>query len=329
MAEDATRPLLAVRGLEVHFPVARGLLSRRAIAKVRAVDGVDLDLARGEAVGLVGESGCGKSTLGRAILQLIRPSAGEVRFDGRELGGLAEAELRPMRRRMQMVFQDPFSSLNPRMTVGNAVIEPMLAHGLASRSDAGERAAALFRMVGLDPQMLRRYPHEFSGGQRQRVGIARALAVEPDFVVCDEPVSSLDVSIQAQILNLLIELRHRLGLTYVFISHDLAVVRHLADTVAVMYLGEIVEHVAAERLFEAPAHPYTRSLLAAVPEVGGKHAAARDVVESETGSAEARPSGCAFHPRCPVAQPRCRTEPPPLMAIGPDRSHRVRCWLYG
>ncbi|HYX02270.1 MAG TPA: oligopeptide/dipeptide ABC transporter ATP-binding protein [Reyranella sp.] len=329
MAEDATRPLLAVRGLEVHFPVARGLLSRRAIAKVRAVDGVDLDLARGEAVGLVGESGCGKSTLGRAILQLIKPSAGEVRFDGRELGGLAEAELRPMRRRMQMVFQDPFSSLNPRMTVGNAVIEPMLAHGLASRSDAGERAAALFRMVGLDPQMLRRYPHEFSGGQRQRVGIARALAVEPDFVVCDEPVSSLDVSIQAQIVNLLEELRERLRLSYLFIAHDLAVVRHLSDRVAVMYLGRIVEIAPKRRLYANPLHPYTKALLSAVPVPDRAVEARRQrmLLAGEVPSPLRPPTGCRLHPRCPMAMEQCRTVVP---ALRPQTDgHWVACHLYG
>jgi oligopeptide transport system ATP-binding protein len=329
MADEGTRPLLAVRGLEVHFPVSRGLLSRRAIGKVRAVDGVDLDLGRGEALGLVGESGCGKSTLGRAILQLVRPTAGQVRFDDRELTGLSEAELRPLRRRMQMVFQDPFSSLNPRMTVGDAVTEPMLAHGLASRADASDKAAALFRMVGLDPQMLRRYPHEFSGGQRQRVGIARALAVEPDFVVCDEPVSSLDVSIQAQIVNLLEELRERLRLTYLFIAHDLAVVRHLSDRVAVMYLGRIVEVAPKRSLYANPMHPYTKALLSAVPVPDRAVEASRQrmLLPGEVPSPLRPPTGCRLHPRCPMAREECRTVVPPLRPQADG--HWVACHLYG
>jgi oligopeptide transport system ATP-binding protein len=329
VVEAATRKLISVHGLEVHFSLARGLLSRRAPGTVHAVDGVDFDLGRGETLGLVGESGCGKSTLGRAILQLVRPTAGQVRFDDRELGHLSEAELRPLRRRMQMIFQDPFSSLNPRMTVGDAVTEPMLAHGLAGRSDAVDKAAALFRMVGLEPQMLRRYPHEFSGGQRQRIGIARALAVEPEFVVCDEPVSSLDVSIQAQIVNLLEELRERLRLTYLFIAHDLAVVRHLSDRVAVMYLGRIVE-IAPKRSFYAnPMHPYTRALLAAVPvpdravEAGRQ----RTLLPGEVPSPLRPPAGCRLHPRCPVARPECRTVVPPLRQLADG--HWVACHLYG
>ncbi|MCL2430758.1 MAG: ATP-binding cassette domain-containing protein [Alphaproteobacteria bacterium] len=329
MAENGTRPLLTVRGLEVHFPVARGLLSRRAISSVHAVDGVNLTLARGEAVGLVGESGCGKSTLGRAILQLVRPTAGQVRFDGRELNRLNEAELRPLRRRMQMVFQDPFSSLNPRMTVGDAVTEPMLAHRLARRADAGEKATALFRMVGLDPQMLRRYPHEFSGGQRQRVGIARALAVEPDFVVCDEPVSSLDVSIQAQIVNLLDELRERLRLTYLFIAHDLAMVRHLSDRVAVMYLGRIVEIAPKRSLYANPMHPYTQALLSAVPVPDRAVEAKRQrvLLPGEVPSPLRPPAGCRLHPRCPMAREECRTVVPPLRPQA--ENHWVACHLYG
>jgi oligopeptide transport system ATP-binding protein len=326
---ETTPPLLAVRGLEVHFEIARGLLSRRAAGTVHAVDGVDLDLARGETVGLVGESGCGKSTLGRAILQLLRPSAGQVYFDDRELTGLNEAELRPIRRRMQMVFQDPFSSLNPRMTVGDTVMEPMLAHGMATRADATDKAGALFRLVGLDAQMLRRYPHEFSGGQRQRVGIARALAVEPDFVVCDEPVSSLDVSIQAQIVNLLEELRGRLGLTYLFIAHDLAVVRHVSDRVAVMYLGRIVE-IAPKRSFYAnPMHPYTKALLSAVPVPDRAVEAGRQrmLLPGEVPSPLRPPTGCRLHPRCPVARDECRTIVPPLRKQADG--HWVACHLYG
>jgi oligopeptide transport system ATP-binding protein len=329
VTEPATRPLLAVRGLEVHFPVGRGPLSRRAVGMVRAVDGIDLDLARGEVVGLVGESGCGKSTLGRAILQLVRPTAGQVRFDDRELGSLNEAELRPLRRRMQMVFQDPFSSLNPRMTVGDAVMEPMLAHRLASRADAGDKAAALFRTVGLDPQMLRRYPHEFSGGQRQRVGIARALAVEPDFVVCDEPVSSLDVSIQAQIVNLLEELRQRLRLTYLFIAHDLGVVRHLSDRIAVMYLGRIVEIAPKRSFYTNPLHPYTKALLSAVPvpDRAVEKGRQRMLLPGEVPSPLRPPTGCRLHPRCPVARAECRTVVPPLRPQADG--HWVACHLYG
>ena len=296
---------------------------------VMAVRDVSFTQAKGETLGIVGESGCGKSTLAQLILNLVPPTSGEVRFRGARLAALKPAALRRMRRDMQMIFQDPRSSLDPRMRVGRLLEEPLVIHRVGTVDERRARVEELLALVGLPAEATRSFPHEFSGGQRQRIAIARAIALSPALIVADEPVSSLDVSIQAQILNLLIELRHRLGLTYVFISHDLAVVRHLADTVAVMYLGEIVEHVAAERLFEAPAHPYTRSLLAAVPEVGGKHASARDVVESETGSAEARPSGCAFHPRCPVAQPRCRSEPPPLIATGAEQNHRVRCWLYG
>jgi oligopeptide transport system ATP-binding protein len=329
VAEAGTPPLLVVHGLQVHFPVARGLLARRAVATVSAVDGVDLELARGEALGLVGESGCGKSTLGRAILQLVRPTAGTVRFADRELCGLDEAALRPLRRRMQMVFQDPFSSLNPRMTVGDAVTEPMLAHGLASRADAAGKAAALFRMVGLDPQMLRRYPHEFSGGQRQRVGIARALAVEPDFIVCDEPVSSLDVSIQAQIVNLLEELRERLRLSYLFIAHDLAVVRHLSDRVAVMYLGRIVEIAPKRSLYARPLHPYTKALLSAVPVPDRAVEAQRQrvLLPGEVPSPLRPPAGCHLHPRCPVAREECRTVVPELRPQADG--HWVACHLYG
>ena len=266
MAEPPADNLITLGALAVHFPVLSGLLRRRQTGTVRAVDGVDLDIRRGETLGLVGESGCGKSTLGRAILQLVRPTAGKVHFDGIELTALDENDLRPLRRRMQMVFQDPFSSLNPRMSVGETVAEPMLVHGLATTAaESREKTADLFRIVGLDPEMLDRYPHEFSGGQRQRIGIARALAAEPDFIVCDEPVSALDVSIQAQIVNLFEALRDRLGLTYVFIAHDLAVVRHLSDRIAVMYLGRIVEIAPKASLYAEPLHPYTQALLSAVP----------------------------------------------------------------
>ena len=320
MAEQG-QPLVAVRGLEVHFRVGRH-------AVVHAVDGVDLDIVRGEALGLVGESGCGKSTLGRAILQLVRPTAGTVRFDGTELTALPETELRPMRRRMQMVFQDPFSSLNPRMTAGDAITEPMLAHGRAGKQDCRDKAAALFALVGLNPGMLGRYPHEFSGGQRQRVGVARALAVEPDFIVCDEPISALDVSIQAQIVNLLEDLRFRLGLTYLFVAHDLAVVRHLSDRVAVMYLGQIVEIAPKGRLYDSPLHPYTQALLSAAPVPDRAVEARREriLLKGEVPSPLAPPSGCRLHPRCAYAMPQCRTVVPRLQQKADG--HWVACHLY-
>jgi oligopeptide transport system ATP-binding protein len=329
MAERSDDTLVAVRGLEVHFAIARGTLARRRAGMVHAVDGVDLDIRRGETLGLVGESGCGKSTLGRAILQLVRPTAGQVRFDGRELTRLSDEELRPLRREMQMVFQDPFSSLNPRMTVGDAVTEPMLAHGLATKRDCTEKAAELFRIVGLNPGMLGRYPHEFSGGQRQRIGIARALAVEPQFIVCDEPISALDVSIQAQIVNLLEELQERLSLTYVFVAHDLAVVRHLSDRVAVMYLGQIVEIAPKRDLYVSPLHPYTQALLSAapVPDRAVEKTRERILLQGEVPSPLDPPSGCRLHPRCPHARPECRTVVPKLQQQADG--HWVACHLYG
>ena len=328
MAEPASDILVTLRGLAVHFPVLRGLFRRREVGTVHAVDGVDLDIRRGETLGLVGESGCGKSTLGRAILQLVRPTSGEVRFDGTELTDLSDEELRPLRRRMQMVFQDPFSSLNPRMTVGETVIEPMLVHGLATASVSREKAAELFRIVGLNPDMLDRYPHEFSGGQRQRIGIARALAAEPDFIVCDEPVSALDVSIQAQIVNLFEELRDRLGLTYVFIAHDLAVVRHLSDRIAVMYLGEIVEIAPKLSLYSTPLHPYTQALLSAVPvpDRSVESRRARIVLQGEVPSPINPPRGCRLHPRCAMAMPDCSVTAPKLQQR--EEGHWVACHLY-
>jgi oligopeptide transport system ATP-binding protein len=317
VGEIAGDILIAVRRLAVHFPVLGGLTGSRRVATVRAVDGVDLDIRHRETLGLVGESGCGKSTLGRAILQLVRPTAGEVRFDGTELVGLSENELRPLRRRMQMVFQDPFGSLNPRMPVGEAVAEPMLVHGLATLAKSRDKVAELFAIVGLKPDMLNRFPHEFSGGQRQRIGIARALAAEPDFIVCDEPVSALDVSIQAQIVNLFETLRDRLGLTYVFIAHDLAVVRHLSDRIAVMYLGQIVEIAPKPRLYAAPLHPYTQALLSAapVPDRAVEARRQRTLLQGEVPSPLRPPSGCRLHPRCPMAQGRCATEEPMMREL--------------
>jgi long-chain acyl-CoA synthetase len=329
VAETHSDNLITLRALAVHFPVLGGLLRRRQIGTVHAVDGVDLDIRRGETLGLVGESGCGKSTLGRAVLQLVRPTGGEVRFDGTELTGLNEDELRPLRRRMQMVFQDPFSSLNPRMSVGETVAEPMLVHGLAATAaERREKTAELFRIVGLSPEMLDRYPHEFSGGQRQRIGIARALAAEPDFIVCDEPVSALDVSIQAQIVNLFEDLRHRLGLTYLFIAHDLAVVRHLSDRIAVMYLGRIVEIAPKVSLYAEPLHPYTQALLSAVPvpDRAVERRRQRIVLQGEVPSPLDPPRGCHFHPRCAHAFAPCTLKQPPLREIKPG--HYTACHLY-
>jgi long-chain acyl-CoA synthetase len=329
VAEPPTDNLITLRALAVHFPVLSGLLRRRRVGTVHAVDGVDLDIRRGETLGLVGESGCGKSTLGRAILQLVRPTAGEVRFEGTELTALDENALRPLRRRMQMVFQDPFSSLNPRMTVGETVAEPMLVHGLArTATESREKTAELFSIVGLNPEMLDRYPHEFSGGQRQRIGIARALAAEPDFIVCDEPVSALDVSIQAQIVNLFESLRDRLGLTYVFIAHDLAVVRHLSDRIAVMYLGRIVEIAPKVNLYAEPLHPYTQALLSAVPvpDRAVEKRRQRIVLQGEVPSPLDPPSGCHFHPRCSRAFAPCALKQPPLREI--SRGHFAACHLY-
>ncbi len=309
-------PLVEVRDLVKHYRTAG--VFRRAAPPVRAVDGVSFRVGRGETLGLVGESGCGKSTVGRTLLRLQEPTAGSAAFDGVELFTLDRERLRRLRRRMQIVFQDPYSSLNPRMPVGEAIAEGMVIHRLAPRSELGERVAALFAEVGLDPAMAERYPHEFSGGQRQRIGIARALAVEPSFIVCDEPVSALDVSVQAQVLNLLADLQRHRGLAYLFIAHDLAVVRQIAQRVAVMYLGRIVETGPTETLLERPRHPYTQALLSAVPEPDPATRRARIVLTGDLPSPSRPPSGCAFHPRCfhPKKDARCRTELPLLRPLG-------------
>ncbi|MBN9541675.1 MAG: peptide ABC transporter ATP-binding protein [Alphaproteobacteria bacterium 65-37] len=326
MSHSQPEPLLAVRGLRVHFPVRRGLLAKRQVGTVKAVDGIDFSLAAGETLGLVGESGSGKSTAGLAVLRLLDVTGGDVRFEGRDITALGRTEMRPLRRRMQMVYQDPFSSLNPRMKVADIVGEPLIVHGEAgSRGARRERVAELLDLVGLRPEMGRRYPHEFSGGQRQRIGIARALAVSPALVVCDEPVSALDVSIQAQVVNLFQDLQARLGLAYLFIAHDLAVVRHISDRIAVMYLGKIVELASREQLYRRPRHPYTRALLAAVPIPNPRLEAQRShqALVGEIPSPLAPPPGCRFSTRCPMATDLCRTEEPPLrdLAVG----HRAAC----
>ncbi len=311
--------LLEVRDLVKHFPVSAGFLGRQ-VGVVRAVDGVSFTIRRGETLGLVGESGCGKTTTGRCILQLEKPTSGSVRFEGQELTTLGPRALRSVRRRIQVIFQDPYSSLNPRMTVNQIVGEPLLVHKLVR--DAAARTARveeLLRQVGLLPQHGRRYPHELSGGQRQRVGIARALSLEPSLIICDEPVSALDVSIQAQIINLLEDLQQQLGLTYLFVAHDLSVVRHISDRVAVMYLGRIVEIADRQTLYAAPRHPYTKALLSAVPIPDPEVEAQREhvVLGGEVPSPLHPPSGCAFHPRCPIAVEECRRTRPELRALGP------------
>jgi peptide/nickel transport system ATP-binding protein len=305
--------LLELRGLAVHYATARGTL--------RAVDGVDLDLARGETVGLVGESGCGKSTLGKALLGLAPVTAGAVRFDGVDLAPMGDRDRAPYRRRMQMIFQDPFGSLNPRHTIGAILDGPLAVHGLGDRAARRTRVAELIAQVGLPPDAALRYPHEFSGGQRQRIGIARALALRPELIVCDEPVSALDLSIQAQILNLLVDLKRDLGLAYLFISHDLGVVRYFADRVLVMYLGRIVESAPAAALWARPRHPYTRALIAAVPDPARRRQAAP--LAGDLPSPQDVPKGCRFHPRCPFATELCRTTEPTPRSL--DAAHGVAC----
>jgi len=325
MTGNRTDVILEVRNLVKHFPIGGGWLGRPS-AVVKAVDGVSFTIRRGETLGLVGESGCGKTTTGRCVLQLERATSGQVIFEGRDLTALSESELRRVRRRIQVIFQDPYSSLNPRMTVGQMIAEPLAVHGIvAHRSARAARVQELLRQAGLLPAMADRYPHELSGGQRQRVGIARALAMEPGLIICDEPVSALDVSIQAQIINLLEELQAELGLTYLFVAHDLSVVRHISDRVAVMYLGRIVEITDRKSLYEDPQHPYTKALLSAVPIPDPEIEARREhvVLGGEVPSPLNPPSGCVFHPRCPIAIDQCRRGVPELREVKPG--HLAAC----
>jgi oligopeptide transport system ATP-binding protein len=328
IAGNDGQTLLSVKNLKMHFPITQGIILQRQVGSVKAVDDVSFDITQGETLGLVGESGCGKSTTGRAILQLYKPTAGSVEFNGRNLVTLKGGEMRRMRRELQMIFQDPYASLNPRMTVGSIIGEPLEIHNLAKGRAKTERVQDLLRTVGLNPYFANRYPHEFSGGQRQRIGIARALAVEPKFIVCDEPISALDVSIQAQIINLLEELQEKLGLTYLFIAHDLAVVRHISDRVAVMYVGKIVEVTDRTEIFESPLHPYTRALLSAIPipDPVLEKRRTRLILVGDVPSPVNPPTGCRFNPRCPYAEDNCKTDEPPLNEVRPR--HFVACHYW-
>ena len=323
MREDET--LLEAKGLKKTFPVRSGVLGR-ATGDLRAVDGIDLTIRKGETLGLVGESGCGKTTLGRTLLRLVEPSAGSIFFDGREITHLPQEPMRRLRREMQMIFQDPYSSLNPKMRVGPMIEEGMLVHGLGNRKKRKERVAELLEVVGLRPDAAGRYPHEFSGGQRQRIGIARALALLPKLVIADEPVSALDVSIQAQILNLMMDLQGSYGLTYLLISHDLRVVEHMCDRVCVMYLGRIVEIAPSASLYMSPCHPYTQALLAAVPVADPNRKPSSEALRGDVPSPLAPPPGCRFHPRCPNRVENCTRAVPSLGEVRPE--HFVACHLY-
>ncbi len=320
--------LVQVNNLKMYFPVTSGMIFQRTVAYVKAVDDVSFTVKRGETLGLVGESGCGKTTTGRCILQLYKPTDGQVVFDGQDLTRMNTKQMRAMRREMQVIFQDPYSSLNPRMTAGNIIGEPLIVHGLVSnKTEYRERVADLLQNVGLNPYMADRFPHEFSGGQRQRIGVARALSVSPKFIVADEPVSALDVSIQAQIINLLEELQEQFNLTYLFIAHDLSVVRHISDRVGVMYLGHLVEMAERNEIYRNPVHPYTRALLSAVPIPDPVLDAQRErvLLSGEVPSPLNPPSGCVFHPRCPIAEDRCQIDTPELRQVEPD--HWAACLL--
>ncbi|WP_422010077.1 ABC transporter ATP-binding protein [Reyranella sp.] len=321
---SANPPVIEVKDLKKHFPVKKGLL-RRTVGQVYAVDGVTFTVRAGETLGLVGESGCGKTTAGRAAMRLVEPTSGSIKVEGKEIMGLSKAELRPYRREMQIIFQDPFSSLNPRMTAGDIVGEPLLVHGVANAKERQEQVSALFARVGLRTAQMKNYPHQFSGGQRQRIGIARALALGPKLIVGDEPVSALDVSIQAQVINLLMELQAERRLSYLFISHNLAVVEHISHQIAVMYLGRIVEYADTRSIFTNAQHPYTEALLAAVPVPDPAIKRKKIVLQGDVPSPVKPPSGCHFHTRCPYAVQRCKVDVPSLREIAPG--HHVSCHL--
>ena len=329
MSENSNthQKLVEVRGLKMWFPIMRGILQKH-VADVKAVDGLNFDVFQGETLGLVGESGCGKSTTGRAILQLYKPTAGAVLFEGSDLVALKGEDLRKMRRRMQMIFQDPYASLNPRMTVGSIVAEPLEVHNIGTKAERVERVRELLKVVGLNPYFINRYPHEFSGGQRQRIGVARALAVNPAFIVCDEPISALDVSIQAQVINLLEDLQEQFGLTYLFIAHDLSVVRHISDRIAVMYLGKIMELADRDELYRNPMHPYTQALLSAVPipDPVIEEKRQRIILEGDVPSPVNPPKGCNFSTRCPKALDMCKEQEPEFRDYG--GGHWAACWLH-
>jgi oligopeptide transport system ATP-binding protein len=327
MSSNSKEKLVEVRGLKMWFPIMRGILQRH-VADVKAVDGLNFDVYQGETLGLVGESGCGKSTTGRSILQLYKPTAGSVLFEGHDLVKMKGEELRKMRRRMQMIFQDPYASLNPRMTVGSIVAEPLEVHNIGTKVERTDRVRELLKVVGLNPYFINRYPHEFSGGQRQRIGVARALAVNPAFIVCDEPISALDVSIQAQVINLLEDLQEQFGLTYLFIAHDLSVVRHISDRIAVMYLGKIMELADRDELYRNPMHPYSQALLSAVPipDPVIEEKRQRIILEGDVPSPVNPPKGCNFCTRCPKVLDICKAQEPEFRDYGGD--HWVACWLH-
>jgi len=323
---DGRETLAEVRGLVKHFPITRGTIRRRVVGQIRAVDGVSFDLYRGETLGLVGETGSGKTTVGRTMLRLYEPTEGEVIFDGVDLMSMNGKDLDRMRRRISMIFQDPFASLNPRMTIGSIVGEPLLVHEAGNKKERQARVQQLLELVGLNPNFVNRYPHEFSGGQQQRIGIARALALDPELIICDEPISSLDVSIQAQIVNLLEQLQDELGLTYLFIAHDLSMVRHISDRIAVMYLGKIVELADRDSIYLNPLHPYTQALMSAVPVPDPDLLETREriILKGDIPSPANPPTGCNFHTRCPVArEDRCPMEEPELRELRPG--HWVAC----
>jgi oligopeptide transport system ATP-binding protein len=319
--------LVRVENLVKHFPITRGIVFQRQIGAVRAVDDISFSIRRGETLGLVGESGCGKSTTGRTIIQLHQPTSGKVYYEDKDLTAISSEEMRRYRRELQIIFQDPYASLNPRMTVGSIIAEPLEVHRIGTRKERRERVKNLLELVGLNPYFINRYPHEFSGGQRQRIGVARALALQPEFIVCDEPIAALDVSIQAQVVNLLEELQDRMGLTYLFIAHDLSMVRHIADRTAVMYLGKIVELADRDELYGHPQHPYAKALLSAVPipNPAKERERRRIILEGDVPSPANPPSGCHFHPRCPIAEKICGQEDPEWREISED--HWVACHL--